>query len=129
MRKRYIGLRFFLLPALLLWAVAAFSAGPSARLLIQVKTLSGRPIDRAEVIVNFAEGRSVVKLGKMVRTSYDMRTNQDGEVKVPAIPQGKIKIMVSAKGYQTYGQIHEIREGEKTIEIKLNPPQPQYSAH
>jgi hypothetical protein len=129
MRKRYIGLRFFLLPALLLWAVAAFGAGPSAKLLIQVKTLSGKPIDRAEVIVNFAEGRSVAKLGKMVRTSYDMRTNQDGEVKVPAIPQGKIKIMVSAKGYQTYGEIHEIREDEKTIEIKLNPPQPQYSAH
>jgi hypothetical protein len=122
-------LRFLLLPALLLWAATAFGAGPTAKLLIQVKTQAGRPIDRAEVVVKFIAGRSITKFGRTVQTSYDLRTNQDGEVKVPAIPQGNIKIMVIAKGYQTFGQTMEIKEEEKTIEVKLNPPQPQYSAH
>ena len=34
-----------------------------------------------------------------------------------------------AKGYQTFGKVFQIDEDEKTIEITLNPPQQQYSAH
>ena len=58
-----------------------------------------------------------------------MRTNQEGEVRIPTIPQGKIRIQVIAKGYQTFGQDFEVNEDEKTIPITLNPPQQQYSAH
>jgi hypothetical protein len=36
---------------------------------------------------------------------------------------------VIAKGYQTFGETIEINEDEKTVEIQLKPPQPQYSAH
>jgi len=36
---------------------------------------------------------------------------------------------VIAKGYQTFGQIFDITEPEKTVPITLNPPQQQYSAH
>ena len=46
-----------------------------------------------------------------------------------ADPQGKIKVQVIAKGYQTYGEVFEVNEAEKTIEVKLNPPQQPYSAH
>lgn len=98
-------------------------------LRVEVKTLGDRPIERASVVVRFVQGRSVVKLGKQVRTNWETRTNQDGAVKIPSIPQGKILVQVIAKGYQTYGQVHEIDEEEKTIEIKLKPPQPQYSSH
>ena len=129
MRKRDLILRLLIFPALLLWAAAAFGEAPTTKLLIQVKTPGGRPVDRAEVVVTFVEGRSIIKLGKSIRTTYDLRTNQDGEAKIPAIPQGKIKIMINARGYQTYGQVVEVNEEERTIEIKLNPPQPQYSAH
>jgi hypothetical protein len=58
-----------------------------------------------------------------------VRTNQDGIAKIPTIPQGKIRIQVIAKGYQTFGQTFEVDEEERIIEIKLNPPQDQYSAH
>ena len=47
----------------------------------------------------------------------------------PSIPQGKIRIQVIAKGYQTFGKIFDITEEEKTVDITLNPPQQQYSAH
>ena len=103
------------------------------KLVVQVKTQAGRPVDRAEVVVKFIEARTVyntvAKLGRNVRTSYDLRTNQDGEAKIPTIPQGKIQVMVNAKGYQTFGEVIEVNEEQKTVEVKLNPPQPQYSAH
>jgi hypothetical protein len=99
------------------------------KIRIEVKNLHDKPIDRAAVIVRFVEGRSVVKLGKKVMTSWEVRTNQEGVAKIPSIPQGKIRIQVIAKGYQTFGQVFEIEEPEKTVEIKLNPPQAQYSVH
>jgi hypothetical protein len=102
---------------------------PMTRLRVEVLTLDEKPIDRASVIVRFVEGRSVVKLGKRVMTRWELRTNQDGVAKIPPVPQGKIRIQVIAKGYQTFGQDFEVNEEEKTIVLKLNPPQPQYSAH
>jgi hypothetical protein len=75
------------------------------------------------------EGRSVVKLGKKIRTNWELKTSQEGVAKIPPIPQGKILVQVSAKGYQTFGGTFDVSEEEKTLEIKLNPPQPQHSEH
>lgn len=102
---------------------------PMTRLRIEVKTLAGNPVERASVIVKFIEGRSAVKLGKKIVTTWELKTNQEGWAKIPPIPQGKIQVQVNAKGYQTFGQIYEINEEERTVEIKLNPPQPQFSVH
>ena len=99
------------------------------KLTVEVKSLEGKPIDRASVVVKFVEGRSVVKLGKKIRTTYELRTDQDGQARIPSIPQGKIQVQVIAKNYQTFGKVFEVSEEEKTIEIQLNPPQSQFSAH
>jgi len=99
------------------------------KLRVEVKTVSGKPVERASVVVRFIEGHSVIKLGKHIVTNWEMRTNQEGVAKIPTIPQGKIRIQVIAKGYQTFGQTFDVTEEEKTIEVKLNPPQAQYSAH
>lgn len=102
---------------------------PMTRLRVEVKNLNDKPIERASVVVRFVQGRSIVKFGKNVMTRWEMRTNQEGVAKVPSLPQGKILIQVIAKGYQTFGKTVEVNEEEKTIEVKLNPPQPPYSAH
>ena len=103
---------------------------PMTKIRVEVrKAANDKPVDRASVVVGFVEGRSVVKLGKKIMTSYQMRTNQDGVASMPAIPQGKIQIQVNAKGFQTFGQIFDIGEEEKTVEVKLNDPQPQFSVH
>ena len=128
MRNRAGFLRAFRLPVLLLLVAAAWGA-EMTKLNVSIKTQSGKPVEQASVIVRFVEGHSIVKLGKAVRTTFEMRTNQEGQVKIPEIPQGKIRIQVIAKGYQTFGQIFDITDPEKTVEIKLNPPQQQYSAH
>ena len=98
-------------------------------LRIEVKTLGGAAVERAAVIVRFIEGRSIAKFGKKIRTTWETRTNMEGVAKIPSLPQGKIMIQVIAKGYQTFGQEFQIAEEAKTIQIKLNPPQPQYSVH
>jgi len=113
--------------ALLACMLAA--AAPMTKLNIVVTDQAGKPVDRASVVVRFVQGHSVVKLGKAVRTTFEMRTSQEGETVVPSIPQGNIRIQIIAKGYQTFGQVFEVRDSEKKIEIKLNPPQQQYSSH
>ena len=125
MRKRIL-----LLPALF-WvaALVVWAETPMTKLVVEVKTLEGKPIDRASVVVKFVEGRSYVKMGKKIRTTYELRTDQDGQAKIPSIPQGKIQIQVIAKNYQTFGKVFDVAEEEKTIEIQLNPPQAQFSAH
>jgi hypothetical protein len=115
--------------ALFLWGFALHADDDMTKLNVVVTTQSGRPIDRASVVVRFVEGRSVIKLGKKIRTTFELRTNQEGEARIPEIPQGKVRIQVIAKGYQTFGDFFELKEDEQTIPIKLNPPQQQYSSH
>jgi hypothetical protein len=102
---------------------------PTTKLKVEVKTLGDRPIERASVIVNFVQGRSVAKLGKKVITHWEVRTNQEGIAKIPSLPEGKVRVQVIAKNYQTFGEVFDVEGEEKTIVIKLNPPQQQYSAH
>src|ERR1039458_10696259 len=86
-------------PVLLLWAFPAWAAAPMTKLNMVIKSEAGRPIDHASVVVRFVRGHSVFNLKKL-RTTYELRTNQDGEAKVPEIPQGEIRIQVIAKGFQ-----------------------------
>jgi len=119
------GLIFFLGMALALPA-----AGPEmTTLTVHVATQSGKPIPDASVVVKFVQGRSKAKFGKKIRTEYELHSNQDGIAKIPPIPQGTILVQVIAKDFQTYGQNVDVDQGEKTIEVVLNPPQPQYTAH
>ena len=113
---------------LLLFVSVPLLAADLTKLTVVVTNASGKPVDRADVVVKFA-GRSILKLGAKVRTSWEMRSSQEGVVHVPELPKGKILIQVIAKNYQTFGQTYDVTEDEKTIEVKLNPPQDQYSAH
>ncbi len=90
---------------------------------------AGKPVENASVIVKFVKGHSMTKLGKKIRKEWELRTNQEGLVKIPPIPQGTILVQIIAKDYQTFGQNFDVDEEQKTLDIKLNPPQPQYSAH
>jgi len=103
-------------------------AADVTKLKIVVTNDLGKPLDRADVIVRFG-GRSVAKLGKLVHTTWEMRSSQQGVAEIPEMPKGKIRVQVIAKGYQTFGRTFDVNEDERTIEVQLNPPQPQYSTH
>ncbi len=116
---------FILLFAVLLPVLAA----DMTTLTIQVKNHAGKPIEHASVIVRFVKGHSVAKLGKKIRTEWELQTNEEGMAKIPPIPQGTILVQINAKNYQTFGENFDVDQEEKTLEITLNPPQPQYSVH
>src|SRR5882757_3020981 len=115
-----------LLPLLLALPLVAADL---TRLEIRVTNEDGHPIDRAGVTVKFVQGRSKVKFGAKIRKEWDLRTSQEGIAKIPQIPQGAILIQVHAPHYQTFGETFDVQQAEKVIEIKLKPPQAQYSAH
>ena len=104
-------------------------AGDTTKIRVKVTNLNGKPVERASVVVDFVEGRSALKLGKKIVKHWELKTNQEGLANVPELPQGKFRVQVIAKGYQTFGNMYSVEEDERTLEIKLNPPQAQYSAH
>src|SRR5579863_9758558 len=124
-------IRVLVLCALLAAGAFMAHAADMTKLTIVVKSLAGHPVDRAEVIVRWHanEKHPRAGFGKAVRTTFEMRSNQEGEADVPSIPQGSILVQVNAKGYQTFGKVFQVEDEEKTLEITLNPPQQQYSAH
>ena len=124
-------IRILIACAMLATAFSAFGAAEMTKLNIVVKSVAGHPIDRAEVIVRWHANAKHPRagFGKAVRTTFEMRSNQEGEASIPEIPQGNVLIQVNAKGYQTFGKVFQIEQEEKTVEITLNPPQQQYSAH
>jgi hypothetical protein len=115
--------------AVLLLAALPILAGETTRIRVVITGPSGKPVDRANVIVKFAGGRSITKFGRKVKTSWEMRSSQEGVAVIPELPKGKVLVQVTAKNYQTFGRTFDIDEDERTIEVTLQPPQPQYSAH
>jgi len=102
------------------------TASDPVKLTVHVQSaINGKPIDRASVIVRFKSGIGVNL--KKIQTSWETKTNQEGNVTLPTMPQGEITVQVIANYYQTYGGTFTTDKPEQTIEIKLNPPQPQYS--
>ncbi len=113
---------------LALAAVLPLAAADQTHLTIHVTNKDSKPVGNASVIVRFKHGLNPVKM-KRIQTSWELRTTQEGIAKIPSIPKGSVLVQVIAKNYQTFGQSFDVVEDEHTIEIQLNPPQPQYSAH
>lgn len=92
----------------------------TVKLQIHVTTKDDKPIPEASVYVRFNESGGFLHHDKLAE--LDLKTNQDGTAKVPAIPQGRIMIQVIAKGWHTFGQWYDIAQEAQLIEIKLEPP-------
>jgi hypothetical protein len=93
---------------------------PTTRLKISIADPNGRPVGQASVYIRFNESGGLFHKDKLAE--MDLKTNDDGTVKVPSIPQGKIMIQVIAKGWRTYGRWYYIEKAEETVEIKLQSP-------
>jgi hypothetical protein len=113
--------------AILLLCSATLFGGSGTRLTVQINSAeTGKPIDRASVIVRFRHGLNPVKMNKII-TSWETKTSQQGSVRIPEMPMGEITIQVIAANYQTFGDVFHLTMADQTIAIKLNPPQTQYS--
>ena len=113
---------------LLALCLPMFADSDETRLEIKVVDDRGKPVERANVRVVFKQGRRKLTLKKIQR-SWELKTSEQGIARIPPIPKGDILIQVTAPYYQTFGETFEIEEDTRTVEIKLNPPQAQYSVH
>jgi hypothetical protein len=96
------------------------SEPPTTRLKIVVSDPHEKPVGNASVYVRFNQTVGLLHKDKLVEMNF--KTNEDGSVKVPEIPQGKVLIQVVAKGWHTYGKWYDIEKPEDTVQIKLDPP-------
>ena len=97
------------------------------QLTVQVNAaVTGKPIERASVVVRFKHGLNPIKMKKLL-TSWETKTSQEGTVAIPDIQMGEVQIQVIASNFQTFGGVFTLNQPEQTITIKLNPPQAQYS--
>jgi hypothetical protein len=90
------------------------------KLKIRITDANDKPVGNASVYVRYYTPGGFLRHEKLQELNF--KTNQDGSVKVPEIPQGKILIQVIAKGWHTYGKWYEISQSEQSVPIKLDPP-------
>jgi len=93
------------------------SDGTTTRLRILVTNTQDKPVGNASVYVRFNEPGGFMRKDKLAELSF--KTNEDGSVKTPAVPRGKILIQVIAKGLHTFGKWYDIEKDQDTIAIKL----------
>jgi hypothetical protein len=93
---------------------------PTVKLRILVTGNTDTPIGNASVYVRYNTSGGFLHHDKLAE--MDLKTNQDGSVKVPAIPQGKIMIQVVAPGWHTFGKWYDIDQSAQVISIKLEAP-------
>lgn len=98
----------------------ASQPAPTTKLHLRVLTSEGKPVGNASVYVRFYTDGGFMHHEKLAE--LDLKTNQDGTVKVPPVPQGKILIQVIATGWHTFGKWYDVEQDDKSIEIKLEPP-------
>ena len=96
------------------------AADGTTRLRILVTNTLDKPVGNASVYVRFNQPGSFLHKDKLAELSF--KTNEDGSVKVPAVPRGRILVQVIAKGLHTYGKWYDIEKDQDTIEIKLEAP-------
>jgi hypothetical protein len=96
---------------------------------VEVRNQFDKPVDNASVILDFLGSHQLTKLGKRKATHWEVHTNQQGIAHFPPVPYGTIQLQVITKRYQTFGGKFELDAEEKKFDIKLNPPQGQYSVH
>ena len=118
-----------LLSLLTLVAMIGVRAETKTTLKVVVKNQYDKPVSNAAVILDFLGSHSVARLGMRKPIHWELKTNQQGVAHFPPIPEGTVQLQVITEKYQTYGKKLDIAGEDKTIDIALNPPQKQYSAH
>ena len=99
----------------------------NSRLTLQVLNESNKqPVADAHVVVRFVEER-ILRRDK--RVSWEAKTNRKGVVVLSDLPKGKLKVQIIAKGFQTYGNEHDLQKQHEEMTILLQPPKGQVSAY
>lgn len=110
--------------ALFLTATAIRSAAAeSPKLTVKVTDAkSGDPIFQASLTLEFHLAGGFMKHSKWI--SYSAKTDKKGEYKFSTVPEGPIRLFVTAPDHQAFGHSYKFDKDHQTIEVKLRKPQP-----
>jgi hypothetical protein len=117
---------------LLLLSAVSWAGSPEVAttvIKIVVTNQFNKPVENAEVILDWVGGRQALKGWTKKKVHWEVHTNQEGLAHFPPVPEGTVQLQVNKKAYQTWGDKVDVVGAEKTVEVKLSPPQSQYSAH
>jgi hypothetical protein len=111
--------------AVLLLSALASAAEKTATVKFTVlQELDGKPIRAASVIIHPLD-----KKGNQKSEGQQIKTSSEGITEHPALPFGKVRVQVIARGFQTYGGDYDIEKEQMEIVIKLKRPQEQHSIY
>jgi hypothetical protein len=96
----------------------------TVKIHITVTDPHDQPVSNASVYVRYNQPGSFLHHDKLAELNF--KTNQEGSVKVPEVPQGKVLIQVIAKDWHTFGKWYDMDKDEETVSIKLEPPAKWY---
>ena len=122
----------FIVTALLVLATTlptAWAAEKDDRTRLTLNVLtesSSQPVADAHVVVRFLVEKT---LRRDKRTSWEAKTNRKGVVVLDDIPYGAVKVQIIAKGFQTYGEQHDLRKADEQLTIRLQSPQKPASSY
>jgi hypothetical protein len=97
---------------------------PMAKFTVTVlRAADGKPVKNAAVVFHPA-------LGDTQEGNMELKTNEDGVATLSIVPQGsQVLVQVIMSGYRTFGQKYDVPGAEKSITVKLLPPDQQYSIY
>ena len=121
--------RLALCALLLTLCLTMVASSPKTTIKVQVKNQFDKPVENAAVILDFQGSHQIARMGMRKPIHWEENTNLHGIATFPPVPQGTVQIQVISKEYQTFGQKFDLDQEEKLIDVKLNPPQKQYSTH
>lgn len=85
-----------------------------------IRATNGKPIPNAGVVFHLQGEKG----------NMELKSDYEGKAAIDVLPIGsKIRLQVIAKGFQTYGQDYDIDAKEKSIEVRMERPQRQYSIY
>ncbi|MGA8038354.1 MAG: carboxypeptidase-like regulatory domain-containing protein [Candidatus Acidiferrales bacterium] len=92
----------------------------TTKVRLRVTNNQDKPVSNASVYVRFNEPGGLFHKDHLAEMNF--KTNDDGSVKIPEVPIGRVLIQIVAKGYHTYGKWYDIAKDPDPISIKLDPP-------
>jgi hypothetical protein len=103
-----------------------YKAPPTmAKLAVTVlKAEDGKPLQNAAVVFH------LTSQGSKNEGNMELKTNEQGKATLSIVPLGSdVLVQVIAQGYRTFGHAYNVPTTERSITIKMLPPDQQYSIY
>lgn len=97
---------------------------PMSKVTVTVlRAADGKPLKNAAVVFHPA-------MGDTQEGNMELKTNDDGVATLTIVPTGsQVLVQVIMQGYRTFGHKYDVPGSEKSITVKLLPPNQQYSIY